>query len=118
MEPEEYDIEFPRGDTCPLRFELIDNEGNKIELKDEDELYFTMKKGYGVSEYILQKKFSNAEIKQSDGVCSLVLLPDDTNKLKYGTYVYDLCIKSGDFTKTLCLGQITLTNEATFVNNE
>ena len=51
-------------------------------------------------------------------IAFLVILPNDTNKLKYGTYVYDLCFKSGDLTKTLCLGQITLTNEATFVGNE
>ena len=58
MEPKEYDIEFPRGDTCPLKFNLLDENNNFIELTENDEMYFTVKKGYGTNEYIFQKKYS------------------------------------------------------------
>ena len=118
MEPKEFDIEFPRGDTCNLEFNLIDANGNVLELSNEDELYFTVKKSYNDSNYIFQKKYSNNQIIQRDGQCLLTIETEDTNKLNYGSYVYDICVKSGTYRKTLCLGQITLTNESTFVGNE
>lgn len=118
MEPKEIDFEFPRGDTCPLIFSLIDEEKNKIEITENDEIYFTVKKSYNTREYILQKKFSDGDIIKETNGYSLVILPNDTNKLNYGTYVYDICIKSGDLTRTVCIGNITLTNEATFIYNE
>lgn len=118
MEPKEYDIEFPRGDTCPLKFNLLDENNNFIELTENDEMYFTVKKGYGTNGYIFQKKYSTKEIKQDGDGYSLIILPSDTNDLNYGSYVYDLCVKSGDLTRTICIGQITLTNEVTFIANE
>lgn len=118
MEPKEYDREFPRGDTCPLEFELIDENKNPIELGIGDELYFTVKQNYNTQNAIFQKKYSNGDITVENGQCSLIINSSDTNTLNYGTYVYDIAIKSGDYRKTVCLGQITLTNEATFVGNE
>jgi len=119
MEPKEFDIEFPRGDTCPIKFNLVDSEGNAIILGEGDELYFTVKKTYNTQEYIFQKKYSNGGIiQEEDGQCSLYIDTSDTNTLPYGTYVYDICLKSGAYRKTVCLGQITLTNESTFVGNE
>lgn len=118
MEPKEYDFEFPRGDTCPLKFQLVDANKDIIKLQDVDEVFFTVKKGYSANECILQKRFSTGDIVQEESYLSLVLLPEDTERLNYGTYVYDVCVKSGDLTKTLCIGQITLTNEVTFVSNE
>ena len=118
MEPKEHDIEFPRGDTCPLKFELVDGENNPIELKPTDNLYFTVKKNYNIQTYLFQKKFSLQDIEIEDGYYKLTINSSDTSSLSYGTYVYDIALKSGDYRKTLCLGQITLTNEATFSNNE
>lgn len=118
MEPKEFDIEFPRGDTCPLKFSLVDSKGNAVTLKEGDELYFTLKKNYNTKEFITQKKYTRNEITQKDGECSLTIESSDTNKLNYGTYVFDISLKSGTYRKTLCIGQITLTNESTFVDNE
>ncbi len=118
MEPKEFDIEFPRGDTCALEFSLIDGNGAPIVLGDGDELYFTVKKSFNTEEAIFQKKYTSNQIIQSDGKCSLTIQTEDTNRLNYGTYVFDICIKSGSYRKTLCLGRITLTNESTFVGNE
>lgn len=118
MEPKEFDIEFPRGDTCPIEFNLIDANGTPIVLGEGDELYFTVKKNFNTAEAIFQKKFTSNEIIQDNGKCSLTIQTGDTNRLNYGTYVYDICIRSGSYRKTLCLGNITLTNESTFVGNE
>ena len=119
MEPKEVDFNFPRGDTCPIHFTITDKAGDELNLeKDIDEIYFTMKKNYRTAEYILQKKYSRGEItvEGKDGV--FILEHEDTATLKYGKYVYDIQLKSGDYVKTLALGEIELTNESTYIENE
>lgn len=118
MEPKEYDIEFPRGDTCPVTFTLKDSEGNILIPTETDELYFTLKKSYNSSDFILQKKYSNNDFDVSNNKISFVLSHTDTGSLNYGNYVYDIQIKSGDYVKTVCIGTLTLTNESTWISNE
>lgn len=117
MEAKEFDFEFPRGDTCPVSFDITDKNGNELDLTSA-ELYFTLKKNYNTTSYILQKKKSTNEITVDGKKGSLVLTHNDTAELNYGKYVYDIQIKSGDYVKTLVLGTITLTNESTFKANE
>lgn len=118
MEPKEIDIEFPRGDTCPLKFNLLDKSKNTLELTSTDEMYFTVKKNFNTQEVLFQKKFSNAEIEKDDDGYKLTLTSEDTSSLKYGSYVFDICIKSTDLVRTLAIGHLTLTNEVTFKSNE
>jgi len=117
MEAKEFDFEFPRGDTCPVSFTITDSAGEGIDLSTA-EIYFTMKKSYATQEYILQKKKSTYGITIDGNNCSLILTHNDTANLKYGNYVYDIQVKSGDYVKTLVLGTITLTNESTWKANE
>lgn len=118
MEPKEYDIEFPRGDTCPLKFNLLDKNNNLIELSQSDEMYFTVKKSFNTSNVIFQKKFTSGNIVKEDDGYKLILTSDDTGNLNYGSYVFDLCLKSTDLVSTLAIGHLTLTNEVTFKSNE
>lgn len=117
MEPKEFDIEFPRGDTCPISFELTDYEGNQLNT-EELEIYFTIKKNYTTSDVILQKRYSKGEIVLNGIQGSLVLTHQDSANLKYGNYVYDIQLKSGEYVKTLVKGQISLTDESTHIFNE
>ena len=117
MEPKEFDFEFPRGDTCPVSFDITDTNGNTLDLSTA-EVYFTMKKNYNVSQYILQKKKSTGDITISGAKGSLLLTHNDTAELSYGSYVYDIQFKDGSYVKTLALGTITLTNESTHKVNE
>lgn len=117
MEAKEFDFEFPRGDTCPVSFEVTDSKGNELDLSTS-EIYFTLKKNYNTQNYILQKKKSNSGITVDGKKGSLVLTHNDTAELNYGNYVYDIQIKSGDYVKTLAMGTITLTNESTWKANE
>ncbi len=118
MEPKEFDIEFPRGDTPSLKFNLLDENKQLLELTNSDELYFTVKKGYGTSEFIFQKKYSNGDIQKDNDGYKVFIEHTDTASLNYGTYVFDISIKSGDYVATLAIGTITLTNEATHISNE
>ena len=118
MEAKEFDFEFPRGDTCPIKFSVKDSNGSEIDLSQADEIYFTVKKNYNTSTAILQKKLTSDEITVEGSTGTLVLTHDDTKTLSYGRYVYDIQIVSGDYVKTVVLGEITLTNESTHYANE
>ncbi len=117
MEAKEFDFEFPRGDTMPVSFELTDSNGNELDFSSA-EVYFTLKKNYNTQTAILQKKYSLGEIEIEGKNGNLVLEHNDTAELSYGKYVYDIQIKSGDYVKTLVIGQIELTKESTWKVNE
>ena len=106
------DIEFIRGDTQFFRFQVKDGEGNPMQLKDGDRLYFTVKQNANSEERYPE------DIEYSDGYFSFVLNSEDTSDLAYGTYNYDIELKSGDYVKTLGQGTITLTEEITFRSDE
>ncbi len=112
------DIEFVRGDTQPLKFQVKDNNGNVLKMDSNDELIFTIKKNYNTKKATLQKKLSDGSIHYESGYYFITLSHEDTADLKYGTYVYDIQLMSGDIVSTLVLGTITLTEEATHIENE
>ena len=115
MEAKEFDIEFPRGDTCPLKFTLEDKDGNILVLGSSDELFFTIKNNFNTNTVKLQKKYSTGDIVQEeDQSYKLIIEAEDTANWKYGSYVFDICLVSGDYTKTIAIGNLTLTNEVTF----
>lgn len=111
------DIEFIRGDTQFFKFQIKDGEGKQIKLTDVDKLYFTVKQNANSEEILIQKKYPE-NIQYSDGYFYFVLNSEDTSDLAYGTYNYDIELKSGDYVKTLGQGTITLTEEITFRSDE
>lgn len=118
MEAKEFDFSFPRGDTCPIEFELTDNTGNELNIDDSTEIYFTIKKNYKTSDTIIQKRLSRGEIQVNGKICTLIINHADTINMNYGKYKYDIQFKSGDYVKTLAIGEIELTNEITHYCNE
>ena len=112
------DLEFVRGDTKPLKFQIKDNNGNILKMDSNDELLFTVKKNYNIKNAILQKKLSDGSIHYDSGYYFIALSHEDTANLKYGTYVYDIQLMSGEIVSTLVLGTITLTEEVTHIANE
>jgi len=120
MDPKEVDIEFPRGDTYVYGFHLVDKNRQPVIIDDDEtEIYFTVKKNQNTSEVIFQKRYTRDEIKQDEnGLYYLIINANDTNQLKYGTYGYDVTIKSGEFVSTQIIGTITLTTEYTHKANE
>lgn len=111
------DIEFTRGDTQIIKFQIKDAKGNILELKGNDTIYFTVKQNSNSPKKVLQKKYPN-EITFSNGYFSFVINSVDTSELQYGTYQYDIELKSGQYVKTLAFGEITLTDEITFRRDE
>lgn len=117
MEVNEFDFNFPRGDTCPYYFDLTDNDGNEVDLS-ESELYFTFKRNSKTQNYLFQKRLSRGEIVQDGTTIMLVISHEDTARLSYGDYFYDIQLKSGDYVKTLYKGIVTLDEEGTWIDNE
>ena len=118
MEAKEFDIEFVRGDTCPITFNLVDGEGNELDNIENANIYFTVKTGYSEPNYLFQKTLLGGTITKDGNKYSTTILPTDTENLDYGRYVYDICVVSQDFKATLVIGTLTITNEVTFVTNE
>lgn len=112
------DFEFIRGDTFSFKFKLVDSADNILKLTGEDELYFTVKNNYNQTNIVLQKRYSNGDIVNKGDYYFITLGHEDTAKLKYGSYVYDIELVSGELVKTLILGNIELTDEVTFKANE
>ena len=117
MEPKEIEIEWTRGDTLPLVFNIVDENKNEIVVGNLDNIYFTLKKSYTTQQFILQKTYQAGDIVREGNKYKLILAPEDTAILPYGKYFFDICVKSGDLTRTIALGSITLTDEATFISN-
>lgn len=120
--PKTIDYEFPRGDTYPLKkFRITDKNKNVIQLTDAEQLYFTVKTDSNSNKVLIQKR-KNAGIELGeDGYYHTIMEPGDTNKLEYGTYVYDIQLKSTNqktLVKTLFNGTITLTDEVTWEVDE
>lgn len=120
MEPKEYDIEFVRGDTCPFTFTAKDGDGNPLDIDDltNFNMYFTVKNNYNEQNAIIQKTYLGGTIVKDGTSFKLIILPEDTENLNYGRYVYDVSIKSQDFKATILRGEVNLTHEVTFAVNE
>lgn len=113
------DLEFTRGDTQILKLQIKDLDGNILKLTENDELYFTLKQNANSEEVLLQKTLKNNGINlKEDNFYYITLKPEDTSNLGYGTYTYDIEVKSNDFVKTLILATITLTEEVTWKGDE
>ena len=111
-------ISMPRGDIKLVRFIINDPSGN-ISDTDFTEIYFTVKKSTKVSEYEFQKKLSTGGIvKLGDGDYQIKIEPEDTGRMTYGDYKFDIQICYEREIKDTFVGIFILTEEVTFNDNE
>ena len=116
------DYEFPRGDTYKLKkFRITDKNKNIIQQTGTQQLYFTVKTDSNSNKVLFQKRKNTGIELGEDGYYHITIEPSDTSKLEYGTYVYDISLKSTvakTIVKTLINGTITLTEEVTWEGDE
>lgn len=116
------DYEFKRGDTNALKkFRVLDKNEEVMELTTNEQLYFTMKSNPNSDEVLVQKTINNGIYLEDDGYYHITLEADETSKLNYGAYVYDIELKSfgsKNVVKTIMEGTITLTEEVTWEGDE
>ena len=111
-----YNLSIIRGDTIPLKFQRKDNEGNVIMI-EADKAYFTVKKNVSQTNVLIQKTLDDMTLDE-EGVYHFTILPEDTDGLDYGTYVYDLEIIQNEIVTTISRGEFIIESEVTFAENE
>ena len=78
------EIELTRGDTLKVKIDVLIN-GEAYTPRPEDSLRFAMKTTYNTSKLLVHKDIPI-------DTCILHLEPEDTKKLRFGEYVYDIQI--------------------------
>ena len=109
-------IEITRGDTAQFKFQRKDNDGNPI-LSVATKVYFTIKKHYSFSNFVLQKTIDDMTFDE-DGYYHFTINPQDTNELSFGEYEYDIEVIVDDYKQTISKGVFKITKEVTHANNE
>lgn len=86
-------IDFYRGDYFEYRFKILDNEGQSIQLGENDNLFLSVKREYKSSEYILQKKLGDGISWEEENNCYLVKFENEDTQNSYtGEFVFDIVI--------------------------
>ena len=113
------DFEFTRGDTKIFKFKLQNKNGENLILSSGDNLYFTVKKSANSKNVSFQKTLGKGINLENDGYYYVTIDSNDTANLNYGTYGYDIELKTlSGIVKTLIIGSITITEEYTFEGDE
>lgn len=113
------DFEFSRGDTKVFKFRLQDRNGEDLILSSGDKLYLTAKRSSSSKKVTFQKTLGNGIELKDDGYYYVTISSKDTASLNYGTYGYDIELKTASgIVKTLVIGSITITEEYTFEGDE
>lgn len=118
------EIKMPRGDLRNVKFSITDSAG-VIVTTSFDEIYITFKENTTDEKVLFQKKLTDDTItKDQDSFYHFAIKPEDTNKLKYREYVFDIELYIEDaetgttLVKQTTLGKLILTDEVTFIANE
>lgn len=113
------DLEFTRGDTKVFKFKLHDKNKEPLVLTSTDKIYLTAKKDPNSNEILFQKTIGNGIELKEDGFYYVTINPDDTNQLPFGSFGYDIQIKTGTGKViTIMVATITLTEEYTHKGDE
>lgn len=95
-----------RGDTVVFKISVFTPSGDVYGLKDNDKLYFIVKKypkNAPSSNYLIKKEFNNYQIELNNS---------DTQYLNYGTYNWECCLFFSDGSiNTICNGILILNSE-------
>lgn len=105
-----------RGDTRGYYFTRVDGAGQVISATP-DSLYFTVKTSFNTPQFVLQKSLADMTIDE-EYVYHFTILPEDTERLPYGTYVFDIQVTQDGVVTTIAKGKFVLTQEATWAINE
>lgn len=112
-------MEIIRGDTKELKFQRRKKIDNQVITTKPDKMYFTVKYSYESKEPVLQKTLDNGiTFNAEDNYYYMTINPEDTDKLQFRDYVYDLEIIVGNKKTTLAIGDFKISKEVTHANNE
>lgn len=107
-----------RGDIDYERFLINDPNGTGTDI-DFDDIYFTVKKSFRDRLFFFQKSLKNGTIeKLGPGDYQLKIERNDTSKMNFGKYVFDIQVSYKDLLTETWTGDFDLLPEATYPENE
>ena len=80
-------ISLTRGDSARIALTINKEDGTEYTPQDGDQILFTVKKNTRTAEILFQHAFHDSQI---------YIVPQDTENLKYGDYVYDVQLTKVD----------------------
>lgn len=105
-------LKFIRGDSCPLKFQIMDTEEASVVKEDLTSLYFTCRKTNSkYSEILFQKDIDSFEYENEYYFINIE--PEDTRELPYDTYNFDIEATFNDGEVQTLKGDFTIMEEDT-----
>lgn len=86
------DIEVVRGTTNTFEITITDSSGELYNLGTNEKLLFGVKKNHTDSTYIFVKTVKIGE----NGIYTVIIHPEDTNKCECCKHYFDVAVQSGD----------------------
>lgn len=112
-------ISLTRGDTCYLKLQVLDSEGQPFRLTENEQVscYFRDMPNTGklIFRGTIQRNV-NEEVTDEAGIVMLHIRPDDTKNCPVQKYYWDAqvkCLDTGDIF-TFISGMLKLTDEVTY----
>ena len=109
-------MEITRGDYKPFRFERK-NKNKEVIMEKPQKMYLTIKNNSYEKKALIQKTLDSG-IEFEDGVYRVIFLPEDTENMAFGEYVYDIEVINDDKPKTIKIDKFIVTEEVTHKENE
>ena len=105
-------ISMTRGDSEAIKVTVKDTLGNIIPLITGDTIYFTVRENILSTTKIIEKIITDFD----DGKALININPQDTNDLRFASYVYDIQLtKENGTVKTIIPpSQLRITGEVTY----
>lgn len=105
-----------RGDNKTFTFQRKNADGEVITEKP-NKMYLTIKQNEYEKQALIQKTFDNG-IRFEEDTYYVDFVPEDTDDLSFGEYVYDIEIINGDIVKTIKKDIFVIESEVTHKENE
>ena len=112
-------LSFIRGDSCPLKFKILDLEENPVSKEGLKSLYLTCRKfNIKNSEIIFQKDISAFNYDDTTQYYFINIEPEDTRELPYDTYNFDIEASFIDGEVQTLKSNFTITDEDSIYEGE
>ena len=105
-----------RGDNKTFTFQRKDKDKNVITEKP-DKMYLTIKQNEFERKALIQKTFDNG-IRFEEDTYYVDFVPEDTDDLSFGEYVYDIEVIDNDYKNTIKKDAFIIESEVTHKENE
>ena len=105
-------ISMTRGDSEMIKVTVKDTLGNIIPLVTGDTIYLTVRESMLSPTKIIEKIVTEFD----DGQALIIINPEDTNNLRFTSYVYDIQLtkENGSVKTIITPSNFTITGEVTY----